>query len=112
MAEVIWTEPALSDLEAIADYIALDNPDAARALVQRVFAHVEQLRRFPASGSRLPEVPGGRYRQIIEPPCRVLYRIDRPRVFVLHVMRAERRLRRKRLTYGNRRPPISRRRGP
>lgn len=26
MAEVIWAEPALNDLDAIADYIALDNP--------------------------------------------------------------------------------------
>jgi plasmid stabilization system protein ParE len=26
----IWTEPALNDLDAIADYIALDNPAAAR----------------------------------------------------------------------------------
>ena len=98
MAEVIWTEPALSDLDAIADYIALDNPHAARALVQRVFAHVEQLQRFPASGSRLPELQSRRYRQIVEPPCRVFYRVDRRKVFVLHVMRAEQRLRRKRLT--------------
>ena len=29
MAEIIWTEPALADLDAIADYIALDKPDAA-----------------------------------------------------------------------------------
>jgi hypothetical protein len=35
MAQVIWTEPALADLEAIADDIALDNPEAARRLVQR-----------------------------------------------------------------------------
>ena len=33
MAELIWTEPALSDLDIIADYIALDNPEAARDLV-------------------------------------------------------------------------------
>jgi toxin ParE1/3/4 len=52
MVELIWTEPALSDLEAIADYIALDNPEAARALVQRVFQHVEQLAEYPESGSR------------------------------------------------------------
>lgn len=43
MAELIWTEPALQDLDAIADYIALDNPLAARRLVQRVFEHVARL---------------------------------------------------------------------
>ena len=98
MAEVVWTEPALSDLDAIADYIAVENADAARALVQRVFAHVGQLRRFPASGSRLPELTGRRYRQLIEPPCRIVYREDRRQVFILHVMRAEQQLRRERLT--------------
>jgi toxin ParE1/3/4 len=40
MAELIWTEPALQDLDAIADYITLDKPLAARGLVARVFEHV------------------------------------------------------------------------
>jgi len=98
MAQVVWTEPALSDLDAIADYIALDNVQAARAFVQRVFARVEQLGRFPNSGSAPPELAGRRYRQLVEPPCRVFYRRDRKAVFILHVMRAERQLQRKRLT--------------
>ena len=97
MAEVIWTEPALSDLDAIADYIALENPDAARALVRRVFHHVDQLIDHPRSGSKPPELRGWRYRQIVEPPCRVFYREDPNRVFILYVMRAERFLQPKKL---------------
>jgi plasmid stabilization system protein ParE len=93
MAKVIWTEPALSDLDAIADYIALDKPSAARELVRRVFAHVEQLATHPLSGAKPPELRGWRYRQIIEPPCRVFYRQDAGRVLILYVMRSERRLR-------------------
>lgn len=93
MAEVTWTEPALSDLDAIADYIALDNPEAARRLVQRVFRHVAQLAAHPRSGSKPQELKGWRYRQIVEPPCRIFYREDSGHVFILHVMRAERLLR-------------------
>jgi len=93
MAEVVWTEPALSDLDAIADYIALENPDAARALVRRVFHHVEQLIEHPRSGSKPPELRGWGYRQIVEPPCRVFYREDSARVLIPYVMRAERLLR-------------------
>lgn len=100
MAEVVWTDPALGDLDAIADYIALDNMNAARTLVRRVFQHVDQLRRHPDSGSRLPELKGRRYRQIIEPPCRVIYRIEERRVYIVHVMRSEQRLRRTRLRSG------------
>ncbi len=76
MSEIIWTEPTLSDLDAIADYIALDKPEAARRLVQRVFEHVEQLSTHPQSGSVPRELRGSRYRQIVEPSCRVFYRYD------------------------------------
>lgn len=93
MAEIVWTEPALAELDAIADYIALEDPDAARQLVQRVFKHVDQLAGHPDSGSKPPELRGWRYRQVIEPPCRVFYRHEDDRVFVLYVMRAERKLR-------------------
>ena len=64
MAVLIWTEPAVADLDAIADYIALDNPEAARALVARVFTHVEQLASHPESGSRPRELGSrSRYRR-------------------------------------------------
>ncbi|MEO6203552.1 MAG: type II toxin-antitoxin system RelE/ParE family toxin [Nitrospirales bacterium] len=93
MAEVIWTDPALSDLDAIADYIALDNPDAAKVLVQNVFRHVGQLADHPKSGSKPPELKGWRYRQIVEPPCRIFYREENSRVIILHIIRGERLLR-------------------
>jgi toxin ParE1/3/4 len=93
MAQVVWTEPALADLDTIADYIALDNPEAARRLVQKVFKHVEQLERHPKSGSVPAELRGSRYRHIVEAPCRVFYRFDGKRVWILHVMRSERLLR-------------------
>ena len=97
MAEVIWTEPALSDLDAIADYIALENPAAASELVRRVFEHVDQLTAHPESGSKPLELKRSRYRQIVEPPCRIFYRYDGKNVYVLHVMRSERLLRKNRL---------------
>jgi len=100
MAEVIWAEPALGDLDAIADYIALDNPEAARELVQRVFKHVDQLIQHPESGSKPQELRGWRYRQIVEPPCRIFYRYDGERVYIFYVMRAERLLRKSRSSSG------------
>ena len=47
MAEIIWTDPTLSDLDAVADYIALQNSGAAREFVLKVFDHVEQLKNIP-----------------------------------------------------------------
>ncbi len=103
MAEIVWTEPALSDLDAIADFIALENPVAARKLVHKIFKHVEQLSDHPASGSRPVELKGRGYRQIVEPSCRVFYRHNDDFVFILHVMRSEQRLRTSKLKRGGRR---------
>jgi toxin ParE1/3/4 len=100
MVEIVWTEPALSDLDAIADIIALENPVAAQKLVRRIFKHVEQLEDHPKSGSKPSELKGWNYRQIIEPPCRVFYRYDDSCVFVLHVMRTEQRFRASKLKRG------------
>jgi toxin ParE1/3/4 len=97
MAEIVWTEPAPADLDRIADYIALDNSMAARALVARVFAHIEQLADHPESGSKPAELRGLDYRQIVEPPCRIFYRQDGNSVYVVHVMRGERRFSPKKL---------------
>lgn len=94
MARIIWTEPAVADLEAIADYIALENPVAARALVRRIMQHTRQFADHPESGSRPKELgPRSRYRQIVEPPCWVFYRYDGSRAFIVHIMRTERLLR-------------------
>lgn len=93
MVEIVWSEPALSDLDAIADYIALDNPAAAAELVRQMFAPVDQLAEHPDSGRRPKELRRGRYRQVVEPPCRVFYRHEPARVPILHVMRSERLLR-------------------
>ena len=98
MAEIIWTEPALADLDQIADYIALDKPDAAKRLVQRIFRHVERLAEHPESGSVPRELRSFKtYRQIVEKPCRVIYRVRENEIVIVHVLRGEQLLRRQNL---------------
>ena len=93
MAQIIWTEPALQDLNDIAEHIALDKVSAARRLVQKVFSSVERLQQFPKSGRTPPELEKSRYLEVIVNPCRIFYRIEEERVFILYVMRSERKLR-------------------
>jgi toxin ParE1/3/4 len=94
MAQIIWTEPALSDLNEIAEYIALDKPDAARSLVKQVFSSVDNLEQFPELGRTPPELKLSKYREIIVDPCRIFYRIDQSKVNILYVIRGEMQLRR------------------
>ncbi|HWF18138.1 MAG TPA: type II toxin-antitoxin system RelE/ParE family toxin [Verrucomicrobiae bacterium] len=92
MAEIIWTEPALGDLDGIADYIALDKPDAASRLVRRVFERVELLAKHPELGPRIPELSrNSLYRQLVESPCRIFHRYERraKKLYILGVVRGE-----------------------
>lgn len=92
MAEVIWGDSALDDLEAIVEYIALDKPDAAVRFAKRVFQRVEMLGKAPKLGPRIPELPReARHRQIVVGPCRIFYRYDEAakKVFIVGVMRGE-----------------------
>lgn len=94
MAEIIWTEPALDQLNDIAEFIALDKPAAAAHWVQRVFDAVARLERFPHSGRALSELSGTVYREVVVPPSRVIYRKGEGVVYIVHVMRSEQALRR------------------
>ncbi len=93
MAQIKWTEPALNDLNEIAEYIALVKPNAAKKLVSSVFKSVKRLKDFPESGSKTSELPDAGYREIIVGPCRVFYRVEAVNVYILDVMRREMELR-------------------
>jgi len=93
MAEIVWTEPALDDLEQIAEYIALDKLSAAQALIQKVFSRVDLLSQSPNSGRKVPELSPSKYKEVIVGPCRIFYRVSEGSIYILHVMRVERELR-------------------
>ena len=96
-APLIWSSPALEDLDEIASWIARQNAAAAAALVRRALAGVERLRDNPESGRWVPEIPSKIYREVIVPPCRIIYRREGSKVLIVHVFRSERLLRLNRL---------------
>jgi plasmid stabilization system protein ParE len=93
MAQIIWTEPALNNLNDIAEYIAVSNINAAEQLVENVFNKVQRLERFPESGRIPEEIEKLNYREVVVNPCRVFYKVDQNSVYILHVLRQERDLR-------------------
>ncbi len=93
MAQIIWTAPALENLDEIAQYIAVTNELAAKQLVASIFDKVKRLELFPESGKVPAEIPDLEYRELIANPCRIFYKIEADAVFILHVMRQERDLR-------------------
>jgi toxin ParE1/3/4 len=88
--QVVWTQPALSDLAALRAYISEDNPPAADRQVDLIMMAVGGLVTFPESGR-----PGRRERTreliIGKTPYLVPYRIRGDRIEVLRVLHGRRR---------------------
>ena len=94
MAEIVWTEPALNDLDNIAEYIAVSNLVAAKKLVKEVFAKVDILEEYPKSGKSVSELPSLNYRELYVKPCRIFHKFEEDKAFILQVMQQEQDLRR------------------
>ena len=90
MAEVIWAEPALYSLQEVTDYISLDNPDAARVLVGKVFQAIDLLERNPELGNVPSELKNTPYRRLVISQLYLYYRVDDKKIRIVFVDRTER----------------------
>jgi toxin ParE1/3/4 len=87
---VSWSARALRDVEAIADYIALDSPAYAKAVVKRIVNVTRTLSSFPNSGRTVPEFQDPQIREIFAYSYRVIYRLDKEDVLVVAVIHGKR----------------------
>lgn len=71
--EIIWTEPALCDLERIDRYLRRRDPAAARKVGSAILRRIGLLSVHPAQGPVWEE--DDRWRFVVVRPYRVFYRI-------------------------------------
>lgn len=91
--KVLWTQTALSDVEAIIDHIAAENPAAALQVLDRLQARAAGLDVLAPRGRVVPELRDigvHQYRELIERPWRIVYRDDGERTVVIAVLDARR----------------------
>src|SRR5574337_234086 len=74
MAKVVWTEPALSDLHSIIDYIARDSVVYAERFGMRVVQAPRLLQNSPFTGRMVPEFNDPSIREIIYGSYRIIYK--------------------------------------
>jgi toxin ParE1/3/4 len=86
---VVWTRPALRELEAIGDFIGRENPAAAEATVNRIVHQVGLLADHPHMG-RSGRVAGTRELVVTDTPFIVPYRVHDDRVEILSVFHGAR----------------------
>jgi toxin ParE1/3/4 len=75
-------ESAVRDLEAISE--------VGDRLIREILASLDQWAEFPESGRVVPEFDQPWLRELVRPPFRVVYRVDRERVRVVRIWRSER----------------------
>ncbi|MDC2888976.1 type II toxin-antitoxin system RelE/ParE family toxin [Psychrosphaera algicola] len=73
--KVNWSPLAISKLESISDYIALDKESAAINWVNDILDSTDSLANQPEMGRAVPELLGTNYRELIVGNYRVIYSI-------------------------------------
>jgi plasmid stabilization system protein ParE len=94
MAQVtlLWSDRAITDLEQIADFIALDSPAGATSFVTKVVEAVSTLQAFPEAGRVVPEYGESSLRELIFRNYRIVYRKDEQSVTIVTVFHGSRSL--------------------
>jgi plasmid stabilization system protein ParE len=88
--KVRWTRRAAFDLADIAGFIADDNPQAARAVVDKIRGAARKLDRFSRRGRVVPEFGDPNLREIVVGHYRVVYRLSAATVQIVTVFEGHR----------------------
>jgi plasmid stabilization system protein ParE len=71
-------------LEALAN-IRRDNPPAARKFREKAERVLQRLHEYPQSGRLIPEFPDLPHREVVVPPYRFFYRVEKGMVWIVGV---------------------------
>ena len=82
---VIWSPLAIERVSEIAEYIAQDKPSAATKWLDKIFALVARLNKFPESGRIVPEIENPIFREIISGNYRIIYKYENAEIVILTV---------------------------
>lgn len=91
--KIIWAPSALHDLEAVAAYVAKDNPQQADSVGEEIIQHVGILHTFPRIGPVYERARDPRVRQVVCGSYLIFYRFreEQRTVDVLHIWQSARR---------------------
>ena len=82
--EIVWSRTAVRRVEEISKFIAEDSPQAASRFIDRLIRSVERLKKFPFSGSAVPENIA--FRQVVFRGYRIIYRLTGEAVQIVTVV--------------------------
>ena len=93
--KVAWSYVALGNLIETNKYIASENPEAARKVINDIFEVGNKIKVFPEKGRIVPELRRKNIREVFCYEYRIIYRIESKRIYVLTVLHMKQRLKKK-----------------
>ena len=91
--EVLWAAVAENDLLGILVLIAEEHPGNAAKILSKIKTRTAKLEHHPMQGRVVPELLSqgiSLYREIVITPWRVIYKIERDRVYIVSVIDSRR----------------------
>lgn len=93
--EVRFAPQALSDIEAIANYISYDSPYNAMMVVDDLYLRAQRILNQPDAGRMVPEFKEAQIREVFEHSWRIIYTTEyRPDIIILRFIHFGQNLRR------------------
>jgi len=83
--KVVWSFIAAGNLIENNKYIAKDNQEAARAIINDIYEAGERLKKFPEKGRIVPEIGKSNIKETFCRGYRIIYRIELKRITILTV---------------------------
>jgi addiction module RelE/StbE family toxin len=89
------TQNAENDLNEIVEYISQNNPQTALKILEKIQNKIKTLDHFPYRGGYVPELLEKNikeYRQLLETPWKIIYKVENEQVTILTIIDSRRNL--------------------
>ena len=83
--KIIWSPQAADDFVENNKYIARENPDAARVIVNNIYESRKRIKDFPTQGRVVTEIGQKDIREIFCGSYRIIYQIEAKRILILTI---------------------------
>lgn len=89
-AAIVWSQEAIEDIDAIAEYISRDSPYHAQRVVEMLYELGDGIAAHPQAGRVVPELSNAQIRERFVYSYRVLYEISDAQIDILAVIHGRR----------------------
>ena len=88
--KIVWTGPAITDLENLKLYISQDCSQYASIFISKIINVAESLITFPEIGRIVPERNNKLIREVVFQHYRIIYKVEKEIIYILTVCHGSR----------------------